>query len=47
LSIFSFDVSLMAKTRREREFWACWCSGNATGHITGHVAGSKACRLLP
>jgi hypothetical protein len=28
------------ETRGEYEFWACWCSGNATGHTTGHVAGS-------
>jgi hypothetical protein len=35
--------SLLMPTRGEDEFWACWCTGNATGHFTG----SRACRLLP
>ncbi len=40
---FHVDVP---ETRGEDEFWACWCSGNATGHITGYVTGSRAYRLL-
>ena len=40
---YSLDYSLrQRRTRGKHEFWACWCSGNATGHITGN----KACKLL-
>ncbi len=44
LSVRSFSATIVVVkvlTRGEGESWACWYSGNASGHITGYVTGSS------